>query len=314
MTDFRPKDYIYTQGFYAAVVAYELEDDRVLTTLRYYQDELGDVVKLSTQQANEFLKQNKPEYLFHSKNHDVLLHAISIDEIERIFIPNEAYLFLKTLPVHDVKQTQTLELINFFVNSGLQTQSIGVTGSVLIGFQTDKSDIDIVIYGRESFCKVRELIKQALENDFFQALDYEVWKDSFNRRDASITFDEYVFHEERKLNKFLYNGTKVDVSLVLNENELINEHGPFKKESSITLKARVIDDSKSFDLPARYYLDNPELNEVVCYTATYVGQAIQGEMIEISGMIEINSHGEKRIVVGTSREAKNEYIKVIEQG
>lgn len=312
MTQFRPKDYVYVDGFYAAVVSTEIEDERVLTTVRYFQDELGDVVKFNTLEANEFLEKHKPEFIFHSKKFDVELHAIPTKSIENVFLPNEAYLFLKTLPLRDIKQNQTIDIIEFFVNSGLEPLSIGVTGSVLIGFQTDNSDIDLVVYGRDNFFKARDLIKQGLENDFIQDLDHAAWVDSYDRRDSALSFDEYVFHEKRKFNKFLYQGTKVDLSLVLNEEETVLEESSFIKLSKVVLQARVIDDSKSFDLPARYFIDNPEFTEVVCYTATYTGQAKQGELIEISGVIEINVTDEKRILVGTSREAENEYIKVID--
>ena len=109
----------------------------------------------------------------------------------------------------------------------------------------------------------------------------------------------------------MYQGTKVDINLILNEDEIVQESRTFKKLSSVKIQAKVIDDSKSFDFPARYYLDNSEFPEAVCYTATYVGQAKQGELIEVSGVIEINAVGEKRILVGTSREAHSEYIKVV---
>jgi hypothetical protein len=36
-----------------------------------------------------------------------------------------------------------------------------------------------------------------------------------------------------------------------------------------------------------------------------------GETIEIAGMLEEDEHGNQRIVVGSSREAQGEYIKVI---
>jgi predicted nucleotidyltransferase len=50
---------------------------------------------------------------------------------------------------------------------------------------------------------------------------------------------------------------------------------------------------------------------VVSFTATYTGQAVNGELIEIAGVVEQNAHGVKRIVIGSSREAHGEYIKVI---
>ena len=67
----------------------------------------------------------------------------------------------------------------------------------------------------------------------------------------------------------------------------------------------------AFDYPAEFKLDHEEITHVVCFTATYTGQAIKGELIEIAGQVEQASDGLKRIVVGSSREALGEYIKVI---
>ena len=50
---------------------------------------------------------------------------------------------------------------------------------------------------------------------------------------------------------------------------------------------------------------------MVSFTATYIGQAKTGELIEARGKIEQNQHGVIRLVVGSSREAKDEYIKVL---
>ncbi|MEY3107605.1 MAG: hypothetical protein RIT35_1783, partial [Pseudomonadota bacterium] len=46
-------------------------------------------------------------------------------------------------------------------------------------------------------------------------------------------------------------------------------------------------------------------------SATYTGQAVKGETVEVSGLVEQTKEGLKRIVVGSSREAPGEYIKVV---
>jgi predicted nucleotidyltransferase len=49
----------------------------------------------------------------------------------------------------------------------------------------------------------------------------------------------------------------------------------------------------------------------VSYTATYTGQVKFGERVEISGLLERSSSGDQRVMVGSSREAEGQYIKVI---
>ena len=74
----------------------------------------------------------------------------------------------------------------------------------------------------------------------------------------------------------------------------------------------MIDDTAAFDYPAEFKLNHPHIDSVVSFTATYTGQAVKGEMVEVSGLVEQNSQGIKRIVVGSSREAHGEYIKVMQ--
>ena len=74
---------------------------------------------------------------------------------------------------------------------------------------------------------------------------------------------------------------------------------------------RVIDDKKAFHYPAEWLIDHEEIQAVVCFTATYTGQAVNGEWIEVAGLLEQTSLGQKRLVVGSNREAPGEYIKVV---
>ena len=79
-----------------------------------------------------------------------------------------------------------------------------------------------------------------------------------------------------------------------------------------TIKATVTDDERAFDFPAHYVIDNETTPDVLAYTHTYVGQAVKGETIQISGAIEYDTvTGQRRLIVGSSREAEGEFIKVI---
>jgi hypothetical protein len=93
--------------------------------------------------------------------------------------------------------------------------------------------------------------------------------------------------------------------------ELEPEHRHYIKQGISTVKAVVTDDYRAFDFPAHYSIDNAVTPEVVSFTHTYVGQARVGETIEVTGAVECDSaSGQRRLVVGSSREAIGEYIKV----
>ena len=124
-----------------------------------------------------------------------------------------------------------------------------------------------------------------------------------------MSYPDYVWHERRKYNKALINGRKFDLSLI-NEFDA-SEVNTYQKCGAITLQARVVDDAQAYDYPAEFKIAHADISSVVCFTATYTGQAVVGEMIEVAGQVEESSEGIKRIVVGSTREALGEYIKVI---
>ena len=139
-----------------------------------------------------------------------------------------------------------------------------------------------------------------------------MWQDAYQRRDCSLSFEEYCKHEKRKFNKCLSGSSKVDINMIPASNEQIIEVGRFKKTGMEKIIANVIDDTFAYDFPARFYIDHENIEEVIVYTATYVGQAERGEKIEAAGYLEQDQNGKKRLVVGTSREATGEYIRVVE--
>ena len=75
----------------------------------------------------------------------------------------------------------------------------------------------------------------------------------------------------------------------------------------MTLEARVIDASLSFDNPACYRVDHDEVSCIISFTHTYSGQALPGEVVEACGVLEEHG-GELFLVVGTTRTARGEYI------
>ncbi len=67
------------------------------------------------------------------------------------------------------------------------------------------------------------------------------------------------------------------------------------------------DASQSFDSPAVYEVEHETVSRVVSFTHTYSGQALAGETIEAVGVLE--EHGDTQwLIVGTTREARGEYI------
>jgi predicted nucleotidyltransferase len=170
----------------------------------------------------------------------------------------------------------------------------------------------MIIYGREQFFEVRVLIQQFLKAGELDSLNESMWQDAYQRRNCELGFDEYKKHELRKHNKFISGSTKVDISMVTENYERVYENGPYKKIERDKIVAVVIEDTYAYDFPARFLIEHENFNEVVSYTATYIGQAVKEEKIEVAGYVEQGRDGKRRMLVGTNREAAGEYIRVVE--
>lgn len=308
MGAFHAKDYIETaEGLRFAVMKSGTEQGKVLCFLRYVLVD-GVWKKVETRGANDFLKMRHPGYLHYSKQLDADLHAVEVADIKKHYQAIERLQRILSQRANDKPCADLITLCQLLAEKGLDTTQIGVTGSLSVGLQKQSSDIDLVFYDRDQFHQARQDIARLIEEGKLESLSEKDWLEAFKRRGCELSFEEYVWHEKRKYNKALIHGRKFDISLCQQE-ETLERH--YYKRGKITLTTRVTDDRYGFDFPAEFYIDHPEIRAVVCFTATYSGQARKGEWIEVSGQLEMSNEDEQQIVVGSDREAKGEYIKVV---
>ncbi len=306
---FYAKDFIETaEGLVFAVVASGVEQGKVLCFLRYVK--AGACWnKVSTEQANALLKQSHPDYLHYSTVLDAFLHAVPVERIVKHHQPKQRLQQLMRAGQHDAIERDLLELAGLFRQHGLDLTHTGITGSILIRAQNRDSDIDWVCYGRAVFHQCRTITRTLVKQGQLSELGDNDWRHAYRRRSAELSFADYVWHERRKNNKAVINGRKFDLNFIDPSGQADTTH--YQKCAAATLRCKITDDTHAFDYPALFAIDHEEISAVVSFTATYTGQAVIGETIEVSGMIEQTGHGAKRIVVGSSREAQGEYIRVI---
>jgi uncharacterized protein len=315
-TDFLPKDFIETsEGLIFAVVQAGIEQsegkNKVLCFLRYVRSDrnAGRLRKLETSAANDYLKEHYPCYLHHSLVLDTDLHAVEINRIHQHYQPkNQLQQLLSQLSLDKVER-DCYDLCRLYSEEGADLTKLGVTGSLLIGSQSSGSDIDIVVYDRELFHFLRTITGRLIGQAKLSQLHPEDWREAYDRRACSLSFEEYLWHEQRKYNKAMVNARKFDLSFV--GGDKADEITQYHKLGAIALEAKVTNADHAFDYPAEYKIDHPHIAAVVSFTATYNGQALAGEKILISGLLERSKDGAQRIVVGSTREAQGEYIKVV---
>lgn len=308
--DFLPKDFIETaEGLYFAVVDAYPEDGRILCTLRYVPAEGGRLRKQSTAEAVAYLQEHRPDYLRHSTRLDTVLPAVPVARIVRHFRPRDRIRSLLAGGACYPLEAKACRLLRLFAAEGLSLAEFGLTGSLLIGAQTPASDIDLVIYDKDTFDAARSAVAKATADGRLTAPSEADWREAYERRGCALGFEDYLWHEKRKFNAGFIEDTKFDLALVLPRPT--EPARPASKRGTMSLRAAVTDDRRAFESPARYRIDHPRIGEILSFTHTYVGQAWTGEKIEASGLIEALPDGSERLIVGTSREAPGEYIKVL---
>lgn len=307
-TVYLAKDFVETsEGLIFAVVSNGLELGKVLCFLRYARID-GSWRKVDTFFANDFLRRSYQHYLYYSPLIDADVHAVPASAVVRHYQPRrQLHELLRRQPA-DAVQADLQHLCRLLADNGLQLDLFGVTGSLLVGMQNRDSDIDLVCYDRDEFHRARFTVQALIAKDQIQALNDSDWLEAYRRRACDFALDEYIWHEQRKYNKGMVNQRKFDLSLLCDSERA---PGQYRKLGFARVEAEVADDRFSFDYPACFLLKHAEVASVVCFTATYNGQAQQGEWIHAAGQIEVDQQGLKRLVVGSTREAIGEYIKVL---
>ncbi len=317
---FLPRDFVETaNGLLFAVVEAGMEEGRVLSFLRYHR--IGDSLqKFDTATANAFLAAAHPALLYRSPRHDAAVHGVPLEQIACHYRPAQRLAqIIQSEHTIDARPNQSaasgvwrerlLRLAQIVSGSPTAPDWLGVTGSLLVGAQWDGSDVDLVCYGRREFASARERLIEAQTTGILEPLPDELWRDAYRRRGCSLGWEDYLWHERRKGNKFACDGVKVDLSLIDAPSPAARRGGT--KVQRTVLQCRVSDDTYAFDYPACYEVQHSEVCRIVCYTPTYFGQARTGEWIEAAGWIEHDSLGQQRLLVGTSREANGEFIRVL---
>jgi predicted nucleotidyltransferase len=296
----RLRDFIEDrEGRLYAVSAYD-NTEKIGCLLRYVPDPAGErrrkegirYRKLDFDEAYTYVSREKPEYMD-------LIQRVPLTDIAKVLKPEEEMGAI-------VRRSPLVARLAGVLC--LPEGSNGCTGSYLCGLETGESDIDLVVYGR-TFFAAQKILRRGIAHGMISQVSDEVWETIYRKRRPELSRDEFLLHEIRKDNRGEIGGVYFDLLYTRPYDAL--DPSPARKGpvcGKMTIEATVTDSSLSFDSPARYLVDHDEIQRVLSFSHTYTGQARKGELIHARGICEEHG-GERWLIVGTTREARGEFIR-----
>jgi len=265
----------------------------------------------------KFLEQKSPELIVHDPVFDEVLCEVPIGTIKKHYKPIGKLRELrlsKTLGGLERKAVQLAEAVKEAAD--IPWSSMGVSGSLLVGLHTLKSDIDPVVYGAEScrraYASLQSLLKD--EGSHFKPYSREDLRTLFDFRskDTIMSFEDFAQVESRKAFQGKFRETDYFIRFVKDWNQISEQYGDvcYKNCGYAKITATVADDSEALFTPCTYKIENVKvvegaelqpILEIVSFRGRFCAQAKKGEAIVAQGKVE-------RV---TDKKKESEYYRII---
>lgn len=249
-----------------------------------------------------FLEQNMPDLIVHDPVFDETLCEVPIGTIVERYEPIEKLRLLRTSKSLGDLERKAVRLAEELKEAaGIPWSAIGISGSVLVGLCTSKSDIDPVVYGvencRRAYAALEALLKDAASG--FKRYSREELQALFDFRskDTIMGFEDFTRVEWRKAFQGMFDGTDYFVRFVKDWNEVAEQYGDvyYKNSGYAKITATIADDSEALFTPCTYKIENVKvaegaklepIREIVSFRGRFCKQAKTGEAVTAQGKVE----------------------------
>jgi predicted nucleotidyltransferase len=299
--------------------------ERVVAFIRYIPSPIGDreldgksyQKVYSIEERYKILKERYPHFFVYDDAFGEYMPEIDLSSIIHVYKPQEKLSELRKSSQLGELERQALLLTETLKREAkIPWSNIGITGSILVRLCTDKSDIDIVIYGIENCFRVHDVMQEFLASERFVSR-YKM-KDliklyRFRVKDTIMPFEDFLRHENRKSFQGIFNGKEFFIRYIKDWNEVKEKYGEliYKPEGYAKIRAKIIDDSESIFTPCVYKITNVEflegqefneLKEIVSFRGRFCEQAKKDEIVIAQGKVErvvTRDEDYRRILLGS---------------
>ncbi len=284
--------------------------NKTVAFIRYFPDGEGQRKKgrisyqkvYSLSRRTEILKEQFPQYLVYDGVFDEILCEVPVQEIKRIHKPSERLQEIRGSERRDALESKALQLADLIAETaGIQMETIGISGSLLVKLHRPSSDIDLIVYGSSNCLIVRSTLAKLFKekNSPVRPYDEKQLRDLFDFRskDTFMSFESFLRTESNKVIQGKFFETDYFVRFVKDWNEVGEKYGDVQYENlgKASIEANVVDDSEAIFTPCTYRIANARfltgskfepLKEVVSYRGRFCEQAKTGDRILACGKIE----------------------------
>ncbi|MHA1909336.1 MAG: nucleotidyltransferase domain-containing protein, partial [Candidatus Thorarchaeota archaeon] len=280
-------------------------EDRLIAYLRYAPDSDGDRTTTdgrhyrkiySLKEREEYLRKIKMNYLWFDRTLDRNVQSVPNTAVAFIQDPIDALRQFRDMGGHiSPLQDSTVKLAQILVErSKISWSDIGVTGSQLVNLATNKSDIDLVIYGDDAGRKVFSMLNQEFDSIpelvrySDKILDTHV---SFRWGSKNTRLKELREIERGKILQGIINDYEFFIRLVKRPEDLNFSYGDvsFRDDGITTAVCKVTSSSDKMFTPCSYEVECdsiPNLRKIVSFRGRFTEHALEGMDVEVKGRLE----------------------------
>ena len=133
--------------------------DRIIAYLRYIPDPSGDRLRegiayrkvYSLNEREAILRRYYPQYIRFDSVFGMEMQEVPKKRILKVYRPQEALQALMEKSILSDPERSAVNLIRtLHESSNVRIESMGISGSIMAGLHTEKSDIDVIVYGRKT--------------------------------------------------------------------------------------------------------------------------------------------------------------------
>jgi len=269
-------------------------------TRRHGNSKYGKVYSLPDR--FKFLQQNTPELVKHDPVFDETLCEVPLQNIRRHHQPAQKLRQLRSSKEIKDLETKALQFSESLKNAAkIPWKSVGISGSLLVGLQTRKSDIDPIVYGvencRKAYAALQRLLKEK-ETGFKPYTQEELSTlFDFRSKDTIMNFEDFVKVESRKAFQGKFMETDYFVRFVKDWTETSEKYGDvcYRNSGYARVKATIANASEALFTPCTYRITNVEvlegpkfktIQEIASFRGRFCQHANQDEAIVAQGKVE----------------------------